>query len=106
MAQTSSPTAMISGSAPYIGLVVAFGTRLGPADTTASQTHCVVTTVIFLYLGKAATVIGKAAEPNFEATGLQHRAVHFALAFFVLSELEHHRKYYATKSSKNSDASS
>jgi len=106
MAQTSTPTAMIWGSAPYIGLVVAFGTRFGPADMTASQTYCVITTVILLFLDKAATAIGKTAEPNFAATRLQHRAVHFALAFFVLSELEYHRQYYATRSFKNSDTSS
>ncbi|KAI4685730.1 uncharacterized protein J4E88_003565 [Alternaria novae-zelandiae] len=106
IAQTSTPTVMIWGSAPYIGLVVAFGTRFGPSDMIASQTYCVITTVILLYLDKAATAIGKTAEPNFEDTGLQHRAVHFALAFFVLSELEYHRQYYATKSFKKSDKSS
>ena len=104
--QTSTPTVMIWGSAPYIGLIVAFGTRFGPADMTASQTYCVITTVILLYLDKAATAIGKTAEPNFEATGLQHRAVHFALAFFVLSELEYHRQYYATRAWEYSDTSS
>ena len=106
IARTSSPTPMIWGSAPYIGLVVAFVTRFGPADTTASQTYCVITIVVLLYLDKAATSIGKTAEPNFGETGLQHRAVHFALAFFVLSELEYHRQYYSTKSFKKSDKSS
>ena len=90
---------------PYIGLVVAFGTRFGSVNMTASQTYCVITTVILLYLDRAATAIGKTAEPNFEETGLQHHTVHFALAFFVLSELEYHRQYYATKSFKNSDTS-
>jgi len=101
--QTSTPTVMIWGSAPYIGLVVAFGTRPG---MTASQTYCVITTVILLYLDKAAAAIGETAEPNFEASGLQHCAVHFALAFFVISELEYHRQYYGTRSFQKSDKSS
>jgi hypothetical protein len=52
---------------------------------------------MLLYLDKAATAIGNVAEPSFERSGFQHSAVHFALAFFVLSELEYHRQYFAAK---------
>lgn len=55
------------------------------------------------YLDTAATAIGKTAEPSFDNAGLQHYAVHFALAFFVLSELEYHRQYFAAKGIKLDD---
>ncbi|KAB2109918.1 hypothetical protein AG0111_0g1517 [Alternaria gaisen] len=97
IAQTPFPTAMIWGGAPYIGLIVSLATQFGPPGVPASQMYCTITAVMLLYLNKAATALGKAAEPTFDNTGLQHHAVHFAIAFFVLSELEYRRQYIMTK---------
>lgn len=52
---------------------------------------------MLLYLNRAVTALGKTAEPTFGNTGLQHHAVHFAAAFFVLSELDYRRQYIMTK---------
>jgi hypothetical protein len=101
MAKTPFPTAMIWGGAPYLGLLLSFATRFGPPGIPASQLYCSITTVILLYLGKAATAIGKTAEPSFGDSGRQHHAVHFALAFFVLSELAYHRQYFAYRGIEN-----
>ena len=95
--ETPFPTAMIWGSAPYIGLIVSLATQFGPPGVPASQMYCSITAVMLLYLDKAATALGKAAEPSFDNTGIQQHAVHFALAFFVLSELEYRRQYIVAK---------
>jgi hypothetical protein len=97
MAQLACPTAMIWIIAPYFSLVISFATHFGPPGVPASRTYCFITTVVLLYLDKAATAIGDTAEPSFNQSAFQHRAVHFALAFFVLSELEYHRQYFAAK---------
>jgi hypothetical protein len=91
------PTAMIWGCAPYIGLIVSLATQFRPPGVPASQMYCSITAVMLLYLDKAATALGKAAEPSFDNTGIQQHAVHFALAFFVLSELEYRRQYSVAK---------
>ena len=95
--ETPFPTAMIWGGAPYIGLIVSLATQFGPPGVPASQMYCSITAVMLLYLDKAATALGKAAEPSFDNTGIQQHAVHFALAFFVLSELEYRRQYIVAK---------
>ena len=95
--KTPFPTAMIWGSAPYIGLIVSLATQFGPPGVPAPQMYCSITAVMLLYLNRAATALGKTAEPSFDNTGLQYHAVHFAAAFFVLSELEYRRQYITTK---------
>ncbi|RYN51484.1 hypothetical protein AA0118_g10524 [Alternaria tenuissima] len=95
--ETPFPTAMIWGSAPYIGLIISLATQFGPPGVPASQMYYSITAGMLLYLNRAATTLGKTAEPSFDNTGLQHHAVHFAAAFFVLAELEYRRQYIMTK---------
>ena len=89
--QTAYPIAMTWGCAPYCAFAVWLLTQLGAPGIPASQSYCMATTIILLHLHHAATAMGTTTPLPFEFSTTQHSAVHLALSFFVLSELEYHR---------------